>query len=110
MTAIVFAIFVLLVIQIVMYVVMNRLTRTHDLIIDMIDKMTEAHDVAFQATQVLKERIDAVCVIAESNAAKCDDLKKKADVTEIQILNLTNKTALQSTAIQKLQDTCIEVK
>lgn len=110
MTLIVFAILILLVIQIVMYVVLNRLSHTHDMIIGMIDKMTEAHNVAFQATQVLKERIDAVCVVAESNADKCDLLSKKADVAEIQILNLTNKTALQSTAIQKLQDSCIEVK
>jgi len=110
MTMIIFAILILLVIQIVMYVVLDRLSHTHDMIIGMIDKMTEAHNVAFQATQVLKERIDAVCVVAESNADKCDLLTKKADVAEIQILNLTNKTALQSTAIQKLQDSCIEVK
>lgn len=110
MTMIIFAIMILLVIQIVMYVVLERLTHTHDQIIERIDKMTEAHNVAFQATQVLKERIDAVCVVAESNADKCDLLTKKADVAEIQIMNLTNKTALQSTAIQRLQDSCIEVK
>ena len=110
MTLIVFAILILLVIQIVMYVVLDRLSHTHDMIIGMIDKMTEAHNVSFQATQVLKERIDAVCVVAESNADKCALLTTKADVAEIQILNLTNKTALQSTAIQKLQDSCIEVK
>jgi uncharacterized membrane protein YcgQ (UPF0703/DUF1980 family) len=110
MTMIIFAILILLVIQIVMYVVLDRLSHTHDMIIGMIDKMTEAHNVAFQATQVLKERIDAVCVVAESNADKCDLLTQKAEVAEIQILNLNNKAAQHNTAIQKLQDSCIEVK
>jgi len=105
MTMIVFAILILLVIQIVMYVVLDRLTHTHDQIIEMIDKMTEAHNVAFQATQVLKERI-----VAESNAEKCDRLTQKTEIAEIQILNLNNKAAKHNTAIQKLQDSCIEVK
>lgn len=110
MTLIVFAILILLVIQIVMYVVMDRLSHTHDQIIERIDKMTEAHNVAFQATQVLKDRIDAVCIVAESNAEKCDRLTQKAEVAEIQILNLNNKVAQHNTYIQRLQDSCIEVK
>lgn len=110
MTLIVFAIMILLVIQIVMYVVLDRLNKEYESVLNTLKKKYEFDNVTFQATQVLKERIDAVCVVAESNADKCDLLSKKADVAEIQILNLTNKTALQSTAIQKLQDTCIEVK
>ncbi len=37
-------------------------------------------------------------------------LTKKSEIAEIQILNLTNKSAQHNTAIQRLQDSCIEVK
>jgi len=110
MTLIVFAILILLVIQIVMYVVLDRLNKEYESVLDTLKKKYEFDNVTFQATQVLKERIDAVCIVAESNAEKCDRLTQKAEVAEIQILNLNNKAAQHNTAIQRLQDSCIEVK
>lgn len=110
MTLIVFAILILLVIQIVMYVVLDRLNKEYESVLNTLKKKYEFDNVTFQATQVLKERIDAVCVVAESNAEKCDRLTQKAEIAEIQILNLNNKAAQHNTAIQKLQDSCIEVK
>ncbi len=94
------AVLALLLIQVAMYGVLNDLLREYQ----------EHKDITFQATQTLKDRIDAVCIIAEGNAKKCDQLQKKAEVAEIQILNLNNKTAQHNTAIQRLQDSCIEVK
>lgn len=110
MTVIVFAILILLVIQIVMYVVLDRLNKEYESVLNTLKKKYEFDNVTFQATQVLKDRIDAVCIVAESNAEKCDRLTQKTEVAEIQILNLTNKVAQHNTAIQKLQDSCIEVK
>lgn len=110
MTLIVFAILILLVIQIVMYVVLDRLNKEYESVLNTLKKKYEFDNVTFQATQVLKERIDAVCIVAESNAEKCDRLTQKAEVAEIQILNLNNKAAQHNTAIQRLQDSCIEVK
>lgn len=110
MTLIVFAILILLVIQIVMYVVLDKLNKEYESVLNTLKKKYEFDNVTFQATQVLKERIDAVCIVAESNADKCDRLTQKAEVAEIQILNLNNKAAQHSTAIQRLQDSCIEVK
>lgn len=94
------AVLVLLLIQVAMFGVLNDLLREYQ----------EHKDITFQATQTLKERIDAVCIVAESNAEKCDKLTKKGEISEIQILNLTNKVAQHNTAIQRLQDSCIEVK
>lgn len=110
MTMIIFAILILLVIQIVMYVVLDRLNKEYESVLNTLKKKYEFDNVTFQATQVLKERIDAVCIVAESNAEKCDRLTQKAEVAEIQILNLNNKAAQHNTAIQRLQDSCIEVK
>ena len=81
-----------------------------------IDQMTEIlgmqdsiNKMHFESTQILKDRIDAVALISEDSVKKHDSLKTKIDLAEVQILNLNNKTALQSTAIRKLQDRCLEV-
>ena len=100
MMATLIAVLVLLLIQVAMFGVLNDLLKEYQL----------TKEVNFQATQTLKERIDAVCIVAESNAEKCDRLTQKAEIAEIQILNLNNKSAQHNTAIQKLQDSCIEVK
>ena len=94
------AVLVLLLIQVAMYGVLNDLLREYQ----------ENKEISFQSIQVLKNRIDAVCIVAESNADKCDKLAKKSEIAEIQILNLNNKTAQHNTAIHRLQDSCIEVK
>ena len=78
----------------------------HQTIVSMLKDMKTQDDinhVSFQSSQVLADRIDAVSLIAE-------DAIKKYDIAELQISNLNNKASLHSTAIRKLQNSCLEVK
>ena len=100
-------------IQLAMSVALYNLTNALTHLLDAMEAQDKINRVNFEATQILAQRLDLV----EKSAADIEglqhlyhELTSKCDVQEIQILNLNNKTALQSTAIRKLQDSCLEVK
>lgn len=103
----------ILAIQLALSVVIYNLNKALTHLLDAMEAQDRINHVNFEATQIIAQRLD----LAEKAAADIEgvqhqynELKTKCDVQEIQILNLNNKTALQSTAIRKLQDSCLEVK
>ena len=100
-------------IQLALSVALYNLNNALAHLLDAMEAQDKINHVNFEATQIIAQRLD----LAEKAAADIEgvqhqynELKTKCDVQEIQILNLNNKTALQNTAIRKLQDSCLEVK
>ena len=77
--------------------------RTIDDLLEILTKQHGINEVTYQTSQVLKDRIDAVALLAE-------DAVKKHDATAQQIANLNNKTALINSDLRRIKSSCIEVK
>ena len=71
--------------------------KTIEELLEILTKQHGINEVTYQTSQVLKDRIDAVALIAE-------DAVRKHGVTEQQIANLNNKTAVMSADLRKLKE------